>query len=180
MLSERSFYQCSPGRYAAQNQEFRRLAAELKRLASKNSYSQERIAPELGVTAITVNHWLTGRSLTAERESIERLKTFLAAHCTRKPQEGASSASLIWNQNIQLSPHGRLSSVSDDMLEPKESNRSGNGFLVAGILATLGTSACCEGGLKFLCGSQPEIKIRDGSDQEEAMRAGLGMQERAH
>ena len=33
------------------------------------------------------------------------------------------------------------------------------------------------GGLKFLCGSQPEI--RDGSDQEEARRAGLGMQERA-
>jgi hypothetical protein len=65
-----------------------------------------------------------------------------------------------------------------DMSEPKESNRSGNGFLVSGILATLGASACCEGGLKFLCGSQPEI--RDGSDQEEARRRGLGMQERAH
>jgi hypothetical protein len=63
------------------------------------------------------------------------------------------------------------------MFEPRESNRSGNTFLVSGMLATLGASACCDGGLKFLCGSQPEI--RDGSDQEEARRAGLGMQERA-
>jgi hypothetical protein len=61
------------------------------------------------------------------------------------------------------------------MSEPKESSRSGNGFLAAGILAALGASACCEGGLKFLCGSQPEI--RDGSDQEEARTAGLGIQE---
>ena len=64
------------------------------------------------------------------------------------------------------------------MSQPRESNRSGNRFLVSGMLATLGASACCQGGLKFLCGSQPEI--RDGSDQEEARRAGLGMQERAH
>jgi hypothetical protein len=66
---------------------------------------------------------------------------------------------------------------SSTMSEPRESNRSGNRFLVSGMLATLGASACCEGGLKFLCGSQPEI--RDGSDQEEPRRAGLGMQERA-
>src|SRR5260370_9348712 len=63
------------------------------------------------------------------------------------------------------------------MFEPRESNRSGNSFLVSGMLAALGASACCEGGLKFLCGSQPEI--RDGSDQEEPRRAGVGMQERA-
>jgi hypothetical protein len=62
------------------------------------------------------------------------------------------------------------------MSEPKESTRNGNGFLVAGILAALGASACCEGALKFLCGSQPEI--RDGNDQEEARRAGLVRQER--
>ena len=62
---------------------------------------------------------------------------------------------------------------SRGMSEPKESNRSGNGFLVAGILGTIGASACCEGGLKFLCGSQPEII--DGSDQEEGKRAGLEM-----
>jgi hypothetical protein len=30
-----------------------------------------------------------------------------------------------------------------------------------------------EGVIKFVCGSQPEI--RDGSDQEEVRRAGLGM-----
>jgi hypothetical protein len=57
------------------------------------------------------------------------------------------------------------------MSESKESNRSGNGFLVAGILAALGASASCEGGLKFLCGSQPEI--RDGNDQEETRRIGV-------
>ena len=32
-------------------------------------------------------------------------------------------------------------------LEPKESNRSGNGFLVAGIISALGASACCVGPL---------------------------------
>jgi hypothetical protein len=63
------------------------------------------------------------------------------------------------------------------MSEPKESNRSGNGFLVAGIFATLGASACCEGGLKFLCGSHSEM--RDGSDQEEASKVELIMPKRA-
>jgi hypothetical protein len=29
---------------------------------------------------MTVNYWYTGYSLTAKRESIERLKTFLATH----------------------------------------------------------------------------------------------------
>ena len=49
-------------------------------------------------------------------------------------------------------------------------------FWLPGMLATLGASASCEGGLKFLCRSQPET--RDGSHQEEARRAGLEMQER--
>jgi DNA-binding XRE family transcriptional regulator len=61
-------------------EKFRRLVAELKRLALKKGYSQEQIAPEIGVTKMTVNHWYTGYSLTAKRESIERLKTFLATH----------------------------------------------------------------------------------------------------
>jgi hypothetical protein len=77
----------------------------------------------------------------------------------------ASSANLIWNQNIRLSPHGSLSSASVTMSAPRESNRSGNSFLVSGMLAALGASTCCEGGLKFLCGPQPEIK--DGSDQKD-------------
>jgi predicted transcriptional regulator len=80
MPSGRSLYHRSPERYAAQRQEFQRLVAELKRLASKKGYSRELIASEIGVTAMTVSHWFTGYSLTAKRESIERLKTFLANH----------------------------------------------------------------------------------------------------
>jgi DNA-binding XRE family transcriptional regulator len=80
MASGRSFYQRSPERYAVQKEKFRRLVAELKRLALKKGYSQEQIASEIGVTKMTVNHWYTGYSLTAKRETIERLKTFLATH----------------------------------------------------------------------------------------------------
>ena len=36
------------------------------------------------------------------------------------------------------------------MSEPKESTRSGSGFLVAGILAAIGASACCVGPLVLL------------------------------
>ena len=36
------------------------------------------------------------------------------------------------------------------MSEPKETNRSGNGLLVAGILAAIGASACCVGPLVLL------------------------------
>ena len=36
------------------------------------------------------------------------------------------------------------------MSEAKESTRSGNGFLVAGILAAIGASACCVGPLVLL------------------------------
>ena len=32
------------------------------------------------ISLMTVNHWLTGHSLMAQRESIERLKNFLSAH----------------------------------------------------------------------------------------------------
>ena len=80
MPSGRSFYHRRPARYAAEQKEFQRLIAELKRLSSKNGYSQEQIASEIGVTKMTVNHWFTGYSLSAKRESIERLKTFLATH----------------------------------------------------------------------------------------------------
>jgi DNA-binding XRE family transcriptional regulator len=72
--SGRSFYQRSPERYAVKKEKFRRLVAELKRLALKKGYSQEQIASQIGVTKMTVNHWYTGHSLTAKRESIERLK----------------------------------------------------------------------------------------------------------
>ena len=80
MPSARSFYHRRPGRYAFEKQEFQRLITELKRLASKKGYSQWKVASEVGVSPITVNNWLTGHSLMAQRESIERLKKFLVAH----------------------------------------------------------------------------------------------------
>ncbi len=80
MPSGRSFYQRSPERYAAEKEEFQRLILELKRLAWKRGYTQGQIASELGISLITVKNWWTGHSLTAKRESVERLKTFLSAH----------------------------------------------------------------------------------------------------
>src|SRR5258708_24124312 len=38
---------------------------------------------EVGVSLISVNHWLTGHFLMAPRESIERLEKFLFAHAKR-------------------------------------------------------------------------------------------------
>jgi transcriptional regulator with XRE-family HTH domain len=80
MPSGRSFYHRKPGRFAKQREDFQRLIAELKRLVLKHSYTREQIASELEVSPITVNNWWTGYSLTAKRESVERLKKFLAAH----------------------------------------------------------------------------------------------------
>ena len=80
MPSGRSFYHRRPGRYAFEKQEFRRLITELKRLASKKGCSLAQIAFEVGVTQVTVSHWWRGQSLMAQRENIEQLKKFLAAH----------------------------------------------------------------------------------------------------
>ncbi len=80
MPSGRSFYQRRPARYAAEKKEFQQLIVELKRIVSKKGYSLAHIASEVGVTQVTVNNWWTGYSLTARRDSIERLKKFLAAH----------------------------------------------------------------------------------------------------
>jgi uncharacterized protein YbjQ (UPF0145 family)/DNA-binding transcriptional regulator YiaG len=79
MSSGRSYYQRSPERYATERQHFQRLISELKRLAQKRGYTQGQIASELGVSLITVKNWWTGHSLTAKRESIERLKKVLPA-----------------------------------------------------------------------------------------------------
>jgi predicted transcriptional regulator len=44
----------------------------------KKGYSQWKIASELGVSLTTVYQWLTGYTLTARPETIERLKKFLS------------------------------------------------------------------------------------------------------
>jgi predicted transcriptional regulator len=46
----------------------------------KKGYSQWKIASELGVSLTTVYQWLTGYTLTARPETIERLKKFLSTH----------------------------------------------------------------------------------------------------
>jgi transcriptional regulator with XRE-family HTH domain len=78
MPNTRSHYHRRLGPYAFEKQEFQRLIAELNRLALKKGYSQAQTASEIGVSPITVNHWLTGHSLMAQRENIERLKKFLS------------------------------------------------------------------------------------------------------
>ena len=80
MPSGRSFYHRRPARYATEKNEFQRLIAELKRLASEKGYSLAQIASEVGVTQVTVNHWWTGHSLMAQGENIDGLKEFLTAH----------------------------------------------------------------------------------------------------
>jgi transcriptional regulator with XRE-family HTH domain len=80
MPSGRSFYHRRPARYATEKKEFQQLIAELKRLSLTNGYSQWQIASEVGVSPITVSYWWTGHSSMAKRESIERLRTFLADH----------------------------------------------------------------------------------------------------
>jgi DNA-binding NarL/FixJ family response regulator len=80
MPSGRSFYHRRPARYATEKKEFQRLIEKLNRLAFERGYSKKQIATQLGVSPITVSHWLTGYSLMAQRESIERLKKFLATH----------------------------------------------------------------------------------------------------
>src|SRR5258705_13049056 len=72
MPNTRSHYHRRPGRYAFEKQEFQRLIAELNRLALKKGYSQGEIASEVGVSLMTVNHWLTGHSLMAQRETHTR------------------------------------------------------------------------------------------------------------
>ncbi len=79
MPTGNSLYQRKPGRLAREKKKFRTLIEKLGKLASEHGYTQAQIASEVGVSPITVNHWLTGHSLMAQRESIERLKKFLSA-----------------------------------------------------------------------------------------------------
>jgi hypothetical protein len=79
MPSGRSFYQRSPGRYATEKQEFQRLVGELRQLALERGYEKRQIADRLGVSHTCICQWLSGYSLTAKRETIERLKRFLSA-----------------------------------------------------------------------------------------------------
>jgi len=77
MPSGNSLYQRKPGRLAAEKNKFRILIEKLETLASEQGYTKKQIASEIGVTLISVYQWWTGYTLTARRETIERLKKFL-------------------------------------------------------------------------------------------------------
>ena len=77
MPTGNSLYQRKPGRLAREKKEFRTLVEELRKLASEQGYTKKEIASKLGVTLTSVYQWWTGHTLTARRETIEKLKKFL-------------------------------------------------------------------------------------------------------
>jgi predicted transcriptional regulator len=62
------------------SRKFRTLVEELEKLASKHGYTKKRIASEIGVSLTAVYQWSKGYTLTAKRETIEKLKKFLVAN----------------------------------------------------------------------------------------------------
>ena len=80
MPTGNSLYQRKPGRLAGEKKKFRTLVEKLQKLAAEEGYTKKQIAFELGVSITTVYQWSTGNTLTARRETIERLKQFLSAH----------------------------------------------------------------------------------------------------
>jgi len=80
MPTGNSLYQRKPGRRTREKKNFRTLIEKLTKLAPEQGYTKKQIAFELGVSLTTVYQWSTGYTLTARRETIERLKQFLSAH----------------------------------------------------------------------------------------------------
>jgi len=80
MPTGNSLYQRKPGRLAGEKKKFRTLVEKLKKLSSEHGYTKKEIADELGVSLTAVYQWSTGYTITARRETIERLKQFLSAH----------------------------------------------------------------------------------------------------
>jgi len=79
MPAGNSLYQRTPGRNAKQKKHFRQLVEELKRFVIERDYTKKRIASELGVSLACIHQWWTGYTLTAKRESIERVRKLLSA-----------------------------------------------------------------------------------------------------
>jgi predicted transcriptional regulator len=81
MPTGNSLCQRKPGRLEGEKEEkFRTLVEKLEKLASEQGYTKKQIASELGVSLTAVYQWSTSYTLTARRETIERLKQFLSAH----------------------------------------------------------------------------------------------------
>ncbi len=77
MPTGNSLYQRRPGRLARQK-EFGSLVQKLKDLAAEKGYTKQQIASEVGVSLVAVSQWWSGYTLTGKRETIEKLKKFLA------------------------------------------------------------------------------------------------------
>ena len=80
MPTGNSLYQRKPGRLEGEKKKFHALVGKLEKPASEHGYTKKQIATELGVSVTAVYQWSTGYTLTARRETIERLEQFLSAH----------------------------------------------------------------------------------------------------
>ena len=78
MPTGNSLYQRKPGRLAGEKKKFRTLVEKLQKLAAEEGYTKKQIASELGVSLVAVSQWWSGYTLTGKRETIEKLKKFLA------------------------------------------------------------------------------------------------------
>lgn len=82
MPAGNSLYQRRPGRLARQKKEFGSLVQKLKHLAAEKGYTKQQIASEVGVSLVAVSQWRNGYTLTGKRETIEKLKKYLAQECS--------------------------------------------------------------------------------------------------
>ena len=78
MPTGNSLYQRKPGRLAGEKKKFRTLVEKLQKLAAEEGYTKKQIASEVGVSLVAVSQWWSGYTLTGKRETIEKLKKFLA------------------------------------------------------------------------------------------------------
>jgi DNA invertase Pin-like site-specific DNA recombinase len=68
-----------------EKKELRGLVEQLKRMSIERGYTQRQIASALGVSLTSLIRWWTGYTVTARRESIERLREFLSDDPLRQP-----------------------------------------------------------------------------------------------
>ena len=78
MPTGNSLYQRKPGRLAGEKKKFRTLVEKLQKLAAEEGYTKKQIASEVGVSLVAVSQWWSGYTLTGKRETIEKLKKYLA------------------------------------------------------------------------------------------------------
>lgn len=78
MPAGNSLYHRKPERLSNQKKDFGSLVQKLKSLASERGYTKKQIASEIGVSPVAVSQWWSGYTLTGRRETIDKLKKYLA------------------------------------------------------------------------------------------------------